>query len=427
MSRALSTIPLLLLLAGCDCDGEGSDVADATDPSSAPVAEDPPASTNRLMTDASDFDFSRNPEVLDRVVRSRFAYFRFVAIPFGQAICDEFEDNLNVFPMVNLHGDAHIEQYAISGEAHGLDDFDRATVGPAVVDLVRFAASLVLVAELKGFDDSADPAIDAFLDSYRDALDDPETEVDIPTIATRLAASHSRSAEEFLEWAESLMAPVPEDTMPGIRRAVAGFGELMCEQDPELTPQYFLVERFGRLTLGIGSGLVTKYLARVRGPTPDPLDDRIIEFKEVQPGQPSCTVPLTSGGMLRPIVGDARLGRSQGRILGFVPVPPEEENDGPTFWAKSWEAGYHEITVAEIASREELIEIARDVGNQLGKGHVRQIAEPMTPQLRRAQLDALERARARVRSLAKALAAEVTPAWRDLRRQVDRDDPEESY
>jgi hypothetical protein len=246
-------------------------------------------------------------------------------------------------------------------------------------------------------------------------------------IVIRLGERYRRSPADFLAWAESLMAPVPEDAMPGIRQAVAGFGSLMCEQDAALSPRYFELEKFGRLTLGVGSGLVTKYLARVHGRTDAPLDDRIIEFKEVQPGQPSCTVPVRSGGMLRPIVGDARLGRVQGRILGFVPVPPDEPNEGRTFWAKSWEASYHEIMVSEIESAEELTEIARDVGNQLGTGHVRHIAEPMTPQLRRAQLDAVDRSRDDVIALSKALAAEVTPAWEDLRRQVHRDDPEQSY
>ena len=81
------------------------------------------------------------------------------------------------------------------------------------------------------------------------------------------------------------------------------------------------------------------------------------------------------------------------------------------------------MILEEIRSPEELLQIAIDVGNQLGTGHVRQIAEPVTPQLRRAQLDALDRSRADVIALSRALASEITPAWRDLRQQVGRDDP----
>jgi len=414
-----------LAFGGCTCE---DDVSTDTGQVVATTSVEPEAPAGgRLGVDASEYDFASNPDVLDRVVRSRYAYFRFISVPWGQAVCDEFEASLNVFPMVNLHGDAHIEQYAITEGAYGLDDFDRATVGPSVIDLVRFGGSLALTAELKGWTDSTDDLIAAFLDGYREALDDPETAETRPSIVARLGDRHDRSPEEFLTWAESLMAPISDDDMPGIEDAVAGFGDLMCEQRTELAREFFTLKRFGRLTLGIGSGLVTKYLGRVEGLSPDPLDDMIIEFKEVQPGQPSCTVQVTAGGMLRPIVGDARLGRAQGRILGFVPVPPDVENDGISFWAKSWEAGYHEVELPEIESPEELLELAHDVGLQLGKGHVRHIAEPVTPQLRRAQLNALDRTRDRVAELSKELAGDVTRAWTDLRRQVERDDAEQSY
>lgn len=433
-ARAFAGGIALLLLARCgSCQDDNSarpPTAAAETASAAATEEEdhrPPAGAGRLEIDASDFDFDDNPAVLERVVHSRYAYFRFVALPWAQATCDAFEENLNLFPMVNLHGDAHVEQYAVASEAYGLDDFDRATGGPSVIDLTRFGGSLMLAAELKEWGDAGPSLVASFLDGYREALSDPDLALTRPSIVGRLGNHYDRDAESFLSWAESLMAPIPEAGMPGVEAAVANFGVLMCEQDPALRAEYFELRRFGSLSLGIGSGLSQKYLARVEGPSEAPADDVIIEFKEVQPGQSTCTVRATSGGMLRPVIGDARLGRTRGRILGFVPLAPQEENDGVSFWAKSWEPSFHEVRLQEIQSIEELREIARDVGHQLGKGHVRQIAEPMTPQLRRANRDALDRTRGQIIAVSEELAGEVTVGWRDLRGQVDRDDAEVSY
>jgi Ser/Thr protein kinase RdoA (MazF antagonist) len=42
---------------------------------------------------------------------------------------------------VNLHGDAHLEQFAVTDASFGLIDFDDAVGGPAVIDLLRFGVS----------------------------------------------------------------------------------------------------------------------------------------------------------------------------------------------------------------------------------------------------------------------------------------------
>ena len=44
-------------------------------------------------------------------------------------------------------------------------DFDDATAGPAVIDLVRFGVSLNLAAKSRGW--SAEAAVDSFLAGYR--------------------------------------------------------------------------------------------------------------------------------------------------------------------------------------------------------------------------------------------------------------------
>ena len=65
-------------------------------------------------------------------------------------------------PMVRLHGDAHLEQYAFTDTAFGLDDFDNTTEGSAVIDLVRFIGSMRLVTRERGWTGDSERLTDAF-------------------------------------------------------------------------------------------------------------------------------------------------------------------------------------------------------------------------------------------------------------------------
>ncbi|MBW2461250.1 MAG: DUF2252 family protein, partial [Deltaproteobacteria bacterium] len=287
-----------------------------------------------LHVDADAHDFSRNPVVLDQIVRSRYAYFRFVAIPWSQATCDAFASALNRFPAVNLHGDPHVEQYTVVADAFGLDDFDRATTGPAVIDLSRFAGSLFLTSELKGWGDG-DEVVESFLDAYLEAVDDPDLIEAQPSFVDRMRVDRGRTHAEFLVWADSLMEELSPEDGEAVEVALAQFGSSMADQDESYREGFFAPVSYGALHLGVGSGLVDKFLVRVAGPTDEPNDDVVIEFKEIQPEQPTCVSREASGLMLRPVIGSARLGRRHSDVLGFIPIIPESDYDGRPFWGRS--------------------------------------------------------------------------------------------
>src|SRR5262245_12962434 len=82
--------------------------------------------------------------LVDQLRADPFTYFRFVNRPWIARACQAFAD-LPAGPSVRLHGDAHVEQFAVTRDAFGLDDFDDAAHGPAFVDIVRFMGSIDLV------------------------------------------------------------------------------------------------------------------------------------------------------------------------------------------------------------------------------------------------------------------------------------------
>ena len=79
-----------------------------------------------------------SPELLDRLRADSFNYFRFVNHEWTERTCEIFAQDLPRQPIVQLHGDAHVEQYALTSDAWGLDDFDDSVWGPALVDISRF-------------------------------------------------------------------------------------------------------------------------------------------------------------------------------------------------------------------------------------------------------------------------------------------------
>ena len=91
------------------------------------------------------------PALLDRLRADPYDYFRFVNRPWIARVCDDFGKDMEGLPVVRLHGDAHVEQFAVTNDAWGLDDFDDSARGRAVIDIARFLGSV----------ESAEPAVAA--------------------------------------------------------------------------------------------------------------------------------------------------------------------------------------------------------------------------------------------------------------------------
>ena len=90
------------------------------------------------------------PELIDRLRADPFTYFRFINRAWTTRVCEILADVPDP-AIVRLHGDAHVEQFALTKDAWGLDDFDDSARGPAFVDIVSFLGSLDLAARQRGW------------------------------------------------------------------------------------------------------------------------------------------------------------------------------------------------------------------------------------------------------------------------------------
>src|SRR5688572_17229689 len=368
------------------------------------------------------YDFATHPELLQRIAASPFQYFRFTNPGFAAAICAAFEDILPALPAVNLHGDAHLEQFAVTDASFGLVDFDDAVGGPAVIDLLRFGVSLQIAAGERGW--TADEALDRFFAGYQAALEDPATEAPVPAFVDRARRSFARDPDGFLASCDALMEPL----LPGDRaEADAGsrrYVEMMLEQRPELTRAFFETKRYGRIRGGVGSAIDERFLIRVEGPTPAEDDDVVLEAKELRDlSSVPCVQASLLGGRFRTIVGRARLGGNDDPFLALVPRGPEETPDDPPFWVQSWQPDYRELDAAhDLTSANELDEITYQVGLQLGRGHIRQFATPFDDQLRRAVRDMLRDYGPRIRATIDDMTERTLASWQHFRDEAGRDE-----
>jgi len=396
--RFLTTVGLLLLVQvalGCN--------------QSAPVPTDD--SLDPLYVDPATRDFSQNPEMLERVLGSPHGYLRFINVPFSQELCRHFGEELVGNPPFNLHGDAHLEQYAVTDLGRGLTDFDDSSTGPAILDLMRFGTSLYLATDARGWGDRADTIYDEFLRGYRAALVDPSTEAPEPTVVRRLQAEFEYDRGKYFEWVSSIMEPVSADEGHELMEAMTSYFDAMLRNAPELGTHYFDVQDVGYLKMGIGSALDIKYLVRIRGSSDDPGDDIVLEVKQVRDltGIDCISVGLGSDPY-RILIGQSGIAYQPYELLGYVRMRDL------TFWVHAWVDNYTEVAIDQtFQSPEELAEVAYDIGVQLGRGHPTHFEPPLDVQARFDQIRLLDLHETELKTECRNFANRVTAAWNRFR------------
>jgi Uncharacterized protein conserved in bacteria (DUF2252) len=363
-----------------------------------------------------DTDAAQLPPALLAALRaSPYAYFRFVNTPWASRVCEAFASDPGPLLRVQLHGDAHLEQYAFTRSARGLDDFDDSAQGPPTIDLVRFIGSLQLATRERGWTDWLDGIIDEFFRGYRMGAQDPTYLPETPAIVTRLRPKVARDRSAFLAWAERLMVPASPELTRAVRRSLARLA-----RDPRLplrqTGRYLRLKKLGTLYMGIGSYRVLKILMRVEGPSPADDDDVILEAKQLSDlSAIDCLRLPPRQESIRVIAGVRQLGRLYYDMLSVVPFRGSGDAKVEELWVRSWDPTYGEVSVPDFASVDELREVAHDVGAQLGSTGAGRRAGGRESSERLAVLRAVTAIEPRVRIVAHELTDDLIGAWEEFR------------
>jgi hypothetical protein len=352
-------------------------------------------------------------ELVQRVRADPFTYFRFINRAWTARVCEAFADVADP-PIVRLHGDAHVEQFEVTRNAWGLDDFDDSARGPAFVDIVRYLGSIDLVTRRRGWVRDRDAVWDRFLEGYRRGLADSGYRPPQPDIVSRLRARAPATRAAFLAWGESQMLPMDEVRSKAVVEGMETFARFLRRQREDLAPGYFAVKRFGWLRIGVGSAAIRKILVRVQGPTAAPDDDELLEGKEVANLEGlACLEGPTTSPALRIIDGLHQLGRLKHDILAvgptlLIPAAADRAEHWLEWWVSSWEPSYRELRLSDLRSSEDLAAIAYDSGVQLGVG------EPQDETVRERVLSSFGKIEARLRKETSTIVEELLAGWREL-------------
>ena len=359
----------------------------------------------RLAVDPDSPALLSNPTLRQRLAAGPHDYFRYVNGPFREVLCLRLGEALRAAPVVTLHGDPHLEQYAVTDRGRGLADFDDTTLGPAVLDLVRFATSLRLAAMERGWP-GAEDAVRRFLDGYAAALRAPSPLPPQPRLVARLRAGFDRDRNNAMARAEALMETLPPEVAPS-QEALTRTARMLAQVSgwPE---SFFKVKRVGALRIGIGSAADEKYLMRIEGDSRASGDDVILEVKAVR-ATPAGGCVRSEPGPDRILLGSTRLAYEPFEYAGGITL------EGRSFWFHAWPDNYVELDVRrDRLSPAELEEIARDVGFQLGRGHPRAHDDPK--RLRATLLKELSREQ--VAALSLVMAQATTEAWQRYKERL---------
>jgi hypothetical protein len=358
---------------------------------------------------------SASAALLEKLDATAFRYFRMLAREFAARTCFEFRDLRWRLPSVAVHGDAHLEQFVITGHSYGLEDFDAAGFGPSVVDLVRYATSLRIACRDATWACNGDEAVELYLEAYHEALDHRVDRV-APTIVARLRSDVVERPYAWLERAVSQVRPIPADGEATFRKGWARFIQLMRDTRPDRPESFYDIVRVGSVEIGVGSALEPKTLIRIAGPTSAAEDDLILEARiSAMPTGYECVAQATSGGSLQVLMFTALLGPRLPDVFGFL--PREGQREAPEYWVQSWDPGYREVAASEVTSQAELNELAVDAARQLAGHFWTTFPEPLRGQQRFAQLRAFEMTHVRARNLSRILAEETVREWQRFREQ----------
>ncbi len=381
----------------------------------------PSAGAERLLIAEADLG-PQAQKLLANLKSDPYVYFRFINRPWSRATCAALGDGLGTLSDVHLHGDAHLNQYAYTLTHHGLDDLDDTISGPAALDIVRFLGSVDLASRARGWTAEREALFDEFFRGYRAALMDRGYAPPVPSYVSRMRETlvEGTSPAAFLQWAESLTAPIEEVDDRWIEEVRRRLATLIATQRPELPSFYLEPKRIGWLRMGVGSALTPKLLLRCEGRTRADEDDFLLEARELSDlRQVSCIDSSEAERAARILQGYGRLGRIRHDLVVVVPAAPDRPPGAREWWARSWEPSYRELQLDQLASPQELAEVIHDAAAQLANGHAWTPEDDPGAMLRGRKLDWLQSSEPPLRGLALRLTDDLMEAWEIFRLRHD--------
>lgn len=386
--------------------------ASTTNPSVASAsasASATPAPFDELDVDPKSFDFDAHPDLVERISESPHAYFRFTQRLFARVICKKFADRLASAPRVRLHGDPHVEQYAVSDLGRSLVDYDDASVGPAIIDLSRFATSAILaIRQLGGDKDQEAKALNELFRGYKEGLEGKPLPKQPPAFVTTLTSKFGKERKPFLDFVSNSLVALEKEEDGFVRGQVKAYIDVVKGKEPKRPAGFYDVKKVGKTTLGIGSALTRKFLLVIEGQSKAEGDDVVMEVKQIAD---LSSVPCVQG--IPAGAADARADeqRRAGEKGLLVPVLLPDNR----FWVNEWLSNYQEVKIKKL-TQADIEALVYEAGVMLGYEHLKQLPDGGKQDKKKLLLDASTEQE--IKAIGADLAAKTVSGWERFKREV---------
>jgi hypothetical protein len=309
-------------------------------------------------------------EVLARMARSSFAYFRG---NIGLLADQPSRFVTAATAQVAVIGDPHPENIGTFRTPRGervvdFNDFDLAGHGPYVRDLRRLALGLWLTADIA--DLGRRPrgrTIEALVDGYRQELQGLSRGAAPVSLRADSAFGGDLSAllaePDAPDFSQAATAAVSPEQRELVLAALAGYPRTLFDPGA-VAAAAFAPKQVARTTAGIASLRLLRFRVRVEGPTASEDDDWVLELKESETGSAERLVRLQREIQEFP---------DEDPLLGWATV------GGRSFRVRGVSADQRRLSVDRINKRlkspawgkRHLRELAFQCGRLLARGHAR--------------------------------------------------------
>lgn len=299
-------------------------------------------------------------ESLDKKKKAKVLFFRMI----GPRLQEKFADLIAIdkTPKLLLHGNPHLDNYAVTSHGAGMIDFDRSKVGPYSWDIVRFFSSLIIKSER--VDLHAD-VIESLHEAYLRALYGLSSSFGVPSFLLDEVNKMPRvTYQQYLKtgkWFERIkdnMLNPHSDEVLGLL-----FRHFESRNESSLFKKYE-IEKVGKSEGSMG---IMHYIYALKD-TSSNTEGKVIDIKQVY--QESSV-----NGFLNPYEHNAvrMIEASELYAPGLEKGMSAITYRGEQFWGR--EIPYNKLKIKGTLNKAKQIELAQSVGTQLGYAHGKQANE----------------------------------------------------
>ena len=266
--------------------------------------------------------------------------------------------SLHETPRVLLHGNPHLENYSRTHCGAGLIDFDRSRVGPTLWDIARGLASITFWSKKDRLRANSE-VTRLFFQGYLFGVSDPLAYWEIPDFLRQVRPkSFQQTPQRYLESGKKWSKKVQRDSVELTDLFYLDLYRSYCETLPPNSLRHWELSQVAEVKGSMGKKHYV-YVLETSVKTREPI---LLDIKETYAEEDNefFSNPFTHQGE-RMIAASRIYSPGLEQRIGYC------SHSGEQYWVRQIPS--FNVKVAEELEYDEMLQLSRAVGIQIGRGH----------------------------------------------------------